>query len=253
MKKSAFTIVELLVVIAVIGILAGFLLPLVQGMRTRAILSEAKELCVQVADAWEMLPINQGRFPQTDLIEAEARKSPCGWAKKYKGDLVFAMNPAAGNVLNFWLPASPLPQTDPDVYKNNAGKNNLKTARVSWTGGEPPTLAEVERWKQDTRFERSTAQKRFGVFPLGNRADPDASWEEEGGTDGRGAERPASDRSLVVVMIDADGDGIVRPKRLWTPGDDGDGGGEDDDPEIRRRAIAWCYVVKADEFVCSWK
>ena len=50
-----------------------------------------------------------------------------------------------------------------------------------------------------------------------------------------------------------DGDGIVRPKRLWTPGDDGDGGGEDDDPEIRRRAIAWCYVVKADEFVCSWK
>lgn len=254
MKRSAFTIVELLVVVAVIGILAAFMIPLVQGMRTRAILSDAKDLCVQVADAWELLPVDYGRFPQTALMEEEARKTPCGWTKLHQGDLVFAMNPAMGNLLNFWLPSSPLPQTDPGTYKKNSGKNNLKTARVNWTGGEPPDLTEVEKWKQDTRFERSTAQKRFGVFPAGNRADPEPGWEQDGGSDSRAADRPISDRSLVVVMIDADGDGIVHPTRLWTPGDDGDAGGDQAaSVEIRRRAVAWCYVQKAGEFVCSWK
>ena len=59
-KNNGFTLVELLVVIAVIGILAGLMVPLVQGMHKRALLSDAKDLCIQVADAWALLPIDYG-------------------------------------------------------------------------------------------------------------------------------------------------------------------------------------------------
>ena len=265
MKRFGFTLVELLVVIAVIGILAGLMVPLVQGMRNRALLSEAKDLCIQVADAWETMAIDRGRFPQTALVDAEAKKNPGGWSKAYKGDLVFAMNPAAGNLLNFWRPASPLPQTDPDAYKNNAKKNNLKSANVSWTGGEPPSVAEVEKWAPDTRFERSIAQKRFGVFPMGSRCRHLKCSGEGGKCDVCGLEnasdddvaaaspRPEGNSRLVVVMIDADGDGVVHPDKAWLPGDTpGDGDGET--AGVRRRAVAWCQVSRADDqIVYSWK
>ena len=245
MKRTAFTLVELLVVIAVIGILAGLMVPLVQGMHKRALMSDAKELCIQVADAWALLPIDYGRFPQMALIEEEAKKSPCSWSKTVDGDLVFAMNPATGNLLNFWRPVSPLPQTDPEIYKKNSKKNNLKTAHVSWTGGEPPTVAEVEKWTADTRFERSISQKRFGVFPMGSRA-------EDAGDD-TATSAPAGDAYLVVVMLDTNGDGVVHPDKPWVPGDTSTGS-TGDVPAVRRRAVAWCKVARADDhFVYSWK
>ena len=260
-KNNGFTLVELLVVIAVIGILAGLMVPLVQGMRKRALLSDAKDLCIQVADAWEALAIDQGRFPQTALIEEEAKKAPCAWSKTYKGDLVIAMNPAVGNLLNFWRPVSPLPQTDPDTYKKNAKKNNLKTAKVAWSGGEAPSVAETEKWAADTRFERSVSQKRFGVFPMGSQCDHPELTED--GTckicgmknaDDATTPRPAGDTHLVVVMLDTDGDGVVHPDKAWLPGSSASGGDDSKTPAVRRRAVAWCAVARADdEIVYSWK
>lgn len=254
-RTSAFTLVELLVVIAVIGILAGLMVPLVQGMHKRALLSEAKDLCIQVADAWALLPIDQGRFPQTDLIKEEAAKSPCGWSTTYEDDLVFVMNPATGNLLNFWRPVSPLPQTDPDVYKKNAKKNNLKTAHVAWSGGSAPSVAEAEKWAADTRFERSVAQKRFGILPMGNLGADDKELLE-------GMTEEARDKflrqRLVVVMLDTNGDGVVHPdnpywespEKMWKLSRDGN----DETPAVRRRAVAWCQVTGADDAIAySWK
>lgn len=247
MKRSAFTLVELLVVVAVIGILAGLMVPLVQGMHKRALASEAKDLCVQVADAWALLPIDYGRFPLKSLFPDEARRgfeqSPGQVYWEYKGDIAFAMSPGIGNLLNFWTPKSPLPLTDTKAYPQD-----LKKAKVNWSGSEPPDQAEVDKWKPDTRFERSTAQKRFGVFPMGSRSDD---------SDGdRVNDRPVDSTCLVVVMIDADGDGVVRPKKYWLPGETGAPAGDDeeDSEEIRRRAIAWCKVARADgQLVFSWK
>lgn len=241
MRRSAFTLVELLVVIAVIGILAGLMVPLVQGMHKRALLSDAKDLCIQVADAWALLPIDHGRFPSKEVIEEQAKKSPCAWSKTHKGDLVFAMNPAVGNLLNFWRPRSPLPATDKKVFPLN-----LADAKVSWSGGEPPTVKEVERWAADTRFERSVSQKRFGVFPMGSRA-------EDAGDD-TATSAPAGDACLVVVMLDTDGDGVVHPDLPWLPGSSATAGEDDETPEVRRRAVAWCQVSRADnQIVYSWK
>lgn len=239
-RTSAFTLVELLVVIAVIGILAGLMVPLVQGMHKRALLSDAKELCIQVADAWAMLPIDYGRFPFKDVIEEQARKSPCGWSKTHEGDLVFAMNPAVGNLLNFWKPRSPVPETDKKIFPKN-----LAAAKVGWNGGDPPSVEEVENWAADTRFERSVSQKRFGVFPMGSRSEDDG--------DDTATSAPASDACLVVVMLDTDGDGVVHPDKAWLPGDSSAGSSEDT-PEVRRRAVAWCQVSRADnQIVYSWK
>lgn len=246
MKKSAFTLVELLVVIAVIGILAGLMVPLVQGMHKRALTTEAKELCTQVADAWALLPVDYGRFPLKELVATESRRgfatSPGATSWEYQGDLAFAMSPGAGNVLNFWNPKSPLPLTD-----NKAYPQDLKKAKVNWTGSEPPDQDEVDKWKPDTRFERSTAQKRFGVFPMGSRGD-DADGD-------RAVDRPVANDCIVVVMIDADGDGVVRPKKYWLPGESGvPSGDEGETEEIRSRAVAWCKVARANgQLVFSWK
>ena len=241
MRRSAFTLIELLVVIAVIGILAGLMVPLVQGMHKRALLSDAKDLCIQVADAWALLPIDYGRFPMEDGIEAQAKKSPCAWAKKRKGDLVFAMNPAVGNLLNYWKPRSPLPATDKKVFPQN-----LADAKVGWDGGDAPDVSEVERWAADTRFERSVSQKRYGVFPMGSRA-------EDGGDD-TATSKPESNAHLVVVMLDTNGDGVVHPDLPWMPGSSSAAGEDDETPEVRRRAVAWCQVSRADnQVVYSWK
>ena len=225
MKRSAFTLVELLVVIAVVGILAGLMVPLVQGMHKRALTTDAKDLCIQVADAWNLLPVDYGRFPLKDIIKEQAGRGienasgATSW--EHKGDLVFAMSPGAGNVLNFWTPKNPLPLTDKKAFPQN-----LSDSRVKWTGSDPPDQAEIDRWKPDTRFERSSSQKRFGVFAMGSRSD------------------------------ESDGDGVVHPdSKDWlvggspTAGDD-----EEGEEEVRRRAIAWCKVSRADgQLVYSWK
>ena len=250
MKRSAFTLVELLVVIAVVGILAGLMVPLVQGMHKRALTTDAKDLCIQVADAWNLLPVDYGRFPLKDIIKEQAGRGienatgATSW--EYKGDLVFAMSPGAGNVLNFWTPKSPLPLTDKKVFPQN-----LSDSRVKWTGSDPPDQSEIDRWKPDTRFERSSAQKRFGVFAMGSRSD-----ESDGD---RAVDRPANAACIVIVMIDADGDGILHPDfkyRLVGHGPSSVGESEDDEntEEVRRRAIAWCKVSRADDqLVFSWK
>lgn len=239
-RNSAFTLVELLVVIAVIGILAGLMVPLVQGMHKRALLSDAKDLCIQVADAWALLPLDYGRFPSAEVIEAQAKKGPCAWSKTHKGDLVFAMNPAVGNLLNFWKPRSPIPATDKKVFPQN-----LADAKVTWDGGDAPDVSEVEKWAPDTRFERSVSQKRYGVFPMGSRS-------EDAGDD-TATSAPAGNACLVVVMIDTNGDGVVHPDKAWMPGDSS-AAGDDETPEVRRRAVAWCQVSRADgQVVFSWK
>ena len=219
-KNNGFTLVELLVVIAVIGILAGLMVPLVQGMHKRALLSDAKDLCIQVADAWALLPIDYGRFPDASILPNHA-----------SADSHFAMTPEAGNVLNFWKPRSPIPATDKKVYPQN-----LADAKVVWSGGGAPDVSEVEKWAADTRFERSVSQKRHGVFPMGSRS-------EDAGDD-TATSAPVGSDYLVFVMLDTDGDGIVHPNAAGLP----------DTTEVRRRAIAWCKVARADDqYVYSWK
>ena len=61
-KHNAFTLVELLVVIAVLAILMGLLLPAVSGIREHAKATRTQQTAVQVATAWTVFVYDQKNF-----------------------------------------------------------------------------------------------------------------------------------------------------------------------------------------------
>ena len=68
-RPQAFTLVEMLVVIAIIGILAGILLPVLGGMKTRAKVAQAKMEMVNLAAAIKAYEAEYHRFPSSVDVE----------------------------------------------------------------------------------------------------------------------------------------------------------------------------------------
>jgi len=66
-EDEGFTLVELLIVIAIIGLLAGIAVPMFLGQRTKAMMTEAKTNIQIIATANENYYADNGRYsPKTD-------------------------------------------------------------------------------------------------------------------------------------------------------------------------------------------
>ena len=242
--RSAFTLVELLVVIAVIGIIVGIVMPLVGGMGQHALDSRAKDLCNQVAAAWNLVSINNSRLPGKSLLTAVVD------CEDYDGDLCFRMTPAAGALLNEWKAATPIPSADMnrfDPMKKEGGKKfHPRVAKSDY-----PDYETAVEFPTDYVLERDVGQKRFGVYApwvvRALREEADATEFEEVLSsdaaktlfDGNGKYA----HGIVTVMLDTNADGLIKvpSKKTGRP-----------DAELRAKAAAWVRNEKNTKTIRSW-
>ena len=85
--ESGFTLVEILVVITILGILAGILAPRVVGVRDRALQTQAVMQIYRFGQALEMYAIDMGDYPTTEEgLEALAiaPSNADAWAGPYE-------------------------------------------------------------------------------------------------------------------------------------------------------------------------
>ena len=243
--SSGFTLVELLVVIAVIGLIVGIISPLLGGMSRRALDTRARELCVQTADAWNTLAMRNARLPHVDLVRAAVGSD---WCEDFDGDLCIKMTPAAGYFLNEWVATTPIPKADKNRFHPTDSQATTFKPRVA--ADEFPTYEQATRsdWPPDTVLERDVLQKRFGLaapwLDRKLRQEVDGEIEQEAPETLMGFAEANKD-GIVSVLLDTDADGILTiPK------------GKIDNVAtsivLRARAAAWVWDEDHGRTLRSW-
>lgn len=218
-RRAAFTLVELLVVIAIVAILAAMLYPVFNKSKDLAQAAVARDLCAQVATAWNTLLVDNRRFPSTALLR-ECAGSGAHFQEE-NGDVVFRMTPGAGCLLNWWERQAALPAKDKSLFQAYYADGPRKGQPIAH---DPVNDVNASHWPVDGRLERSYLHKRFGMFapwvvippklPDGVELriddDSDAVSRVEYGDD---FETPTAvvlaGSDIVTVALDVNGDGLV--------------------------------------------
>ncbi|MBQ7666863.1 MAG: prepilin-type N-terminal cleavage/methylation domain-containing protein [Kiritimatiellae bacterium] len=248
--SSGFTLIEILTVIAVIGIVAGMMFPIYGRVKNSAQNAAGTDLCAQVAAAWNTLLIENRRFPSEALIrKCAGNEKNNGGFKSVGGDVVFRMSPAAGSLLNWWARKAPVPAKDEALFAPTyavSGGGVKKGAELSISAMNGDDGEKVQYWPPDTRFERDFAQKRAGVF---------APWihvPKDEALSSTNLFETVSVSDIVYVSLDLDGDGSV-PVNVALSGDDADAG-DDDVEKIPASSAAWIYRKDGNrsKLIKSW-
>ncbi len=98
--RKGFTLIEMLVVLAIIGVLTGILFPVHSSLRYKAWASRTQDTTLQVANAWTLYFQEHRRFPDVATLPdavADAEK-----------DYEFTMTPEAGNLVSEYFERSDL-------------------------------------------------------------------------------------------------------------------------------------------------
>ena len=94
-RRSAFTLIEMLVVMAIIGLLAGLVFPTVTAVRKKAYATQTHEMVNQVQNAWKIHKNDFRSFPAVSIFEH---------VEKDTDDIVIPMSPHNLCVLNWRCP-----------------------------------------------------------------------------------------------------------------------------------------------------
>ena len=256
----AFTLVELLVVIAVIGILIGLVSALLGGMSDRVLDMQAKDLCSQTAEAWALVASEYSRLPSQKLVEGivDCEKLESGSSAE-SVDVCFKMTPAAADLLDSWPPGkycSPIPARDYATYQTGKTNDTQVGFCPRVRKGTYPEYEDAVEFDYDYgRLELDMSMRRFGVCaPWLVRKLRDAASEEGVGS---GTIETMSKESalellsankfghgVVTVALDLSGDGkILVPKGLLDNGDV---------LELRATAVAWVWNERKTKTLRSW-
>ena len=120
-RTSAFTLVEIMVVVVILGILAATIIPQFIGTQQEAKVSAAKSTVAELESALERLYIHLDRYPTTEeglkiLVEA-----PPGDDKKWRGPYIKMLRPDPwGNAYQYRAPGVHHPSSF-DVWSRGAG------------------------------------------------------------------------------------------------------------------------------------
>jgi len=85
MNKKAFTLIELMLVVIIIGVLAAMVMPRLVGRSEQArVVATRSDIDANIALALDMFEVDNGRYPTTQEGLAALRKNP-GTLSSWKG------------------------------------------------------------------------------------------------------------------------------------------------------------------------
>ena len=154
--RAAFTLIEMLVVMAIIGLLAGLVFPTVTAVRTKAYATQTHEMVNQMQNAWK-IHMNEFRsFPESSLFEKVTKDG---------GDIIIPMSPHNLCILNWRCPRPTDYAGSTDAWMG-AFRKTVETAVAAKTDNKPHSAKVSGKSKTDGKNKDFSIATRDSFFEI---------------------------------------------------------------------------------------